>query len=148
MFAQLLTTNQEVAHDTNQVHINMENCIEYIGKFVRIISGKHEGEYAYVESTHDWAGGSVGVISCKENGDRFECMLSPDRVMLCETEEEISLAKDAAMLFLIFDNKAKHDWLESHPKFGYKEKLISLMDKRMKTLNELLNLKKLKSNEE
>lgn len=120
----------------------MENSIEeYIGKFVRIINGKHEGEYAYVESTHDWAGGSLGVISGKENGDRFECMISPDRVMLCETEEEINKAKDAALLFLIHDNKAKHDWLESHPKFGYKEKLIALMEKRMKTLNELLNLK-------
>ena len=136
-----MTTNQEVAHDTNQVHINMESIEEYIGKFVRIISGKHEGEYAYVEEMHDWAGGSLGVISGKENGDRFECMISPDRVMLCETEEEISLAKDAAMLFIILDNKAKRDWLELHPEFGYKDKLIALMEKRMNILNELLNLK-------
>lgn len=85
----------------------LENCCT----FCKIVGGKHAGAYGYIESIHDWKGGAYGVISGKENGERFECLVFPSDAETSLTDEEVALAKQAAINFYMYDVYAKSEYV-------------------------------------
>lgn len=95
----------------------MKNLESYIGKFVKIINGKHAGKYAYVETVHDWNGGALGVVSGDKDG-WFECLVKPECVALLTSKEDIFAAKECACKFYAWNIKSLSEHYNNAIKAG------------------------------
>ena len=103
--------------------------------FVRILAGKHAGEYGYIEDTF---GKKIGVVSGKPNGDRFECLVSPADVERNLTKDEMRIAKECALNFYQHDIASKMDYMATCENESEKESVANIIAMRH---NKMTNVK-------
>lgn len=101
----------------------MKNLESYIGKFIKVTDGKHDGAYAYVESTHECKGGTLGIVSGDKDG-RFECLVFPTDVVILTDEDELEIARQSACEFYEQDIKSKSDYYNGRITAGAEPKSV------------------------
>lgn len=105
--------------------------------FVKIIAGKHAGEYGYIEDTF---GKKIGVVSGKPNGDRFECLVSPADVEHSLTDDEMHIAKECALNFYKHDIASKIAYIDACDDAAEKERVAVITRDRIIKMSNIENI--------
>lgn len=104
--------------------------------FVKIIAGKHAGEYGYIEYVY---GDYLVVVSGKPNGDRFECLVSPTDTERNLSENEMRIAKDCALNFYRHDIASMQSYLLNCESKDETERVFGIMIERINHLEKISN---------
>lgn len=113
------------------------NSFDNINTFVKILAGKHAGEYGYIE---DVFGNKFGVVSGKPNGDRFECLVSPADVEHSLTDDEMRIAKECALNFYKHDIASKIAYIDACDDAAEKERVAVITRDRIIKMSNIENI--------
>lgn len=105
--------------------------------FVRILAGKHAGEYGYIEGTF---GKKIGVVSGKSNGDRFECLVLPTDAERSLTNDEMHIAKECALNFYRHDIASKIAYIDACDNAEEKERVAVITRDRIIKMSNIENI--------
>lgn len=113
------------------------NSFDNTFTFVKIIAGKHAGDYGFIE---DVFGDKLGVVSGKPNGDRFECLVSPTNAEFKLTEDEMHIAKECALNFYKHDIASKIAYIDACDDAEEKERVAVITRDRIIKLSYIENI--------
>lgn len=113
------------------------NGFDNINTFVKILAGKHAGEYGYIE---DVFGDKLGVVSGKSNGDRFECLVLPTDTERSLTNDEMHIAKECALNFYKHDIASKIAYIDACDNAEEKERVAVITRDRIIKMSNIENI--------
>lgn len=105
--------------------------------FVQILTGKHNGEYGFIENTF---GDKLAVVSGKPDGERFECLVSYADVERGLSDNEMRIAKECALNFYRCDIKSKIEYINSCDNAVEKERVAAITRDRIIKMSNIENI--------